>query len=219
MRAIAIVLVMLTACSLSTTGPRISRYDNPRAALIVLDMQRDFLAADGKLKVGEAQIPSLIATVNRLLDGLPGERVDVVYVANEFSPTDIIANWFRNYAAIRGTTGAKLDPRVEAGRGPTFTKSAPDAFSNSKLDAHLRQREVNHVVIVGVFATGCVKHTARGALNRGYQVTVVRDGVADRSAADVNQALATLSEDGARVLDSSAILQMPAGRDSSSSVR
>jgi nicotinamidase-related amidase len=207
-------LFLFSACSLSTSGPPIAAYDNPTTALVLLDLQKDFLAPDGKLPVAPHQVEPVLLAAEKLVEVAPDSAWEVVYVVNEFDRGDWPANSFRNHAAIRGEPGAAKDPRVPVVDVPTFAKSAPDGFSNSEFDAYLRSRSVNHLIIVGVFADGCVKHTARGALNRRYQVTVVRDGVADDSDESVADALATLESEGVRVQTSSDLakaLPLPTG--------
>jgi nicotinamidase-related amidase len=150
--------------------------------------------------------PVLLAA-RKLVEVAPDKAWEVVYVVNEFDPGDWPANSFRNHAALRGEPGAAKDPRIPVLDAPTFAKSAPDAFSNTEFDAYLRSRSVNHVIIVGVFADACVKYTARGALNRRYKVTVVRDGVAADSDESVADALATLESEGVNVHPSTDLVQ------------
>jgi nicotinamidase-related amidase len=200
-------LLVLSACSLSTSGPPIAPEGEPKTALVLLDLQKDFLAQEGRMPVASHQVEPLLSAIRRLLAVAPEREVEVVYVVNEFGPGDWPANWFRNHAAIRGQAGTAKDPRVPVVEAPTFAKSAPDAFSNSDFDAHLRALNVDHLVIAGVFAGGCVKHTARGALNRAYRVTILRDAVADTSDQRVVNALADLTADGAAIRSSSEVIQ------------
>ncbi|MDX6571527.1 MAG: hypothetical protein QOC86_683, partial [Gaiellales bacterium] len=56
-------------------------------------------------------------------------------------------------------------------------KCAYGAFDGTGLDEQLRALGVDEVVIVGQHTHICVRHSAYGALIRGYRVTVPRDGV------------------------------------------
>ena len=47
--------------------------------------------------------------------------------------------------------------------------------------AFIRQNQVDEVVIVGLDAAYCINATIQGALNRGYRVTVVPEGIATES--------------------------------------
>ncbi len=57
----------------------------------------------------------------------------------------------------------------------------PDAFYTPALDACLRENPVDRVLITGLAGAYCVNATARGALNRGYKVTLFQDGIASES--------------------------------------
>lgn len=118
----------LSGC-MATSGPPIDRDASPRRALLVLDMQRDFLEADAPLPVARDQVEPLIETTNALVAEAEAAGVEIVFVRNAFSSGDVIGNFFRDGAAIEGSAGAEIDPRVRV-RGTLVDKSAADAFSN-----------------------------------------------------------------------------------------
>lgn len=47
-----------------------------------------------------------------------------------------------------------------------------NAFTNPELNKLLQQKNCDEVQIVGVDGGGCVAHTAFGALENGYKVTI-----------------------------------------------
>jgi nicotinamidase-related amidase len=51
-------------------------------------------------------------------------------------------------------------------------------FANTNLDLQLRQHGVEHVILAGMTAIGCVEGTGRQAAEMGYSVTLVRDATA-----------------------------------------
>ncbi len=67
----------------------------------------------------------------------------------------------------------------------TFSKGFnDDPFQNSpwervQLEDRLRQRNVDTVVIAGVNASACVRTTAESAMQRGFQVVVPEEQIAD----------------------------------------
>lgn len=180
---------------------------HPDTALIVLDLQRDFLEDTGRMPIARGQVAPLIAVANAMIDAAAADRAPVVYVVNQFPRSAFVLNFFRHGAAITGSSGAEVDPRVHATDGVRFAKSEGDAFSNPALDAFLRERGVRQLVLLGVFAPRCVRATARGALRRGYGVTVVRDGVAAASDRARDTALAEMETDGATSATSAALLR------------
>src|SRR6185437_3422821 len=62
-----------------------------------------------------------------------------------------------------------------------FLKPRADAFSSDRLDTFLRSRQVNHLFLMGIGGATSIARTARGALDRGYRVTVISDGICTTS--------------------------------------
>ncbi|MAV54501.1 MAG: hypothetical protein CMJ28_00930 [Phycisphaerae bacterium] len=56
------------------------------------------------------------------------------------------------------------------------------SFSNTGLDSLLKERGIKNVVIAGVVTSVCIDSTARVAADKGYNVTVLSDCTAGRSA-------------------------------------
>jgi len=178
-------------------------------ALLLLDLQEDFLADDGRWPVCRSQVPGLIAAVNTLLKP-PAPCRDVVYVGNEFYKWDYPANWFRHRAALQGSPGCRLDDRIHVVDGRYFPKHRASAFTNPALARYLGGLETRAVVIGGVFASHCVQATCRAALRAGYRTSVLSDAVADRSDAGRDAALERMRRAGATILTSREFLQQAA---------
>jgi nicotinamidase-related amidase len=56
--------------------------------------------------------------------------------------------------------------------------SGQSGFANTDLDFQLKQRDITHVIVVGLLANTCIESTARYAMELGYHVTPVRDATA-----------------------------------------
>jgi len=185
-------ILPLFAASLFVTGTAFAAPSSEkRKALLVLDMQRDFLEAHGRLPVDQEQALNVIQSVNALLAAGARQEWLMVAVYNSYSPWDV-ENLFRNFAAVQGSAGAEFDPRVELQDLPRFAKSEPDAFSNPALGAFLRKNGAETVAIVGLFAEACVTYTALGAARSGFHPIVISDAVAsgsDESRASALEAL------------------------------
>ncbi|MEU9246035.1 cysteine hydrolase [Streptomyces sp. NPDC048385] len=53
-----------------------------------------------------------------------------------------------------------------------------DVLATTDLDIQLKRRGMEHVVLAGMIGTMCVESTARTAMERGYEVTLVKDATA-----------------------------------------
>lgn len=171
---------------------------SPRhAALVIIDMQNDFIASDGLiakegLDVSEAQklaarLPTLIATARQA-------GVFVVFVRNVYSTERnlyLSDAWLEQAARKRrggyttlpvcapGSTGGDFYGEVRPQPGdPVVTKHRFAAFYNTDLDTILRANGIRTVVLTGVVTNVCVETTAREAFIRDYYVVLVDDGTA-----------------------------------------
>ena len=93
---------------------------------------------------------------------------------------------------VGGTWGAELHPRLEVGAGSERVRkgtAGEDGYSGftvadpvtgdthpTGLDALLRQRAIERVVVLGLATDYCVKATALDAAVLGYSTSMVTDG-------------------------------------------
>ncbi|MBO9541097.1 cysteine hydrolase [bacterium] len=171
-----------------------------RTALLLLDYQLDFLSEAARLPVGRDQVEELLEASNELVRRARSEGWEVVTIGNAFRRHDVIGNLFRRGAAVAGSPGCALDPRLRAEGAAFFEKWRGSALTNPALIAHLAERQIATLVIAGVFTAGCVKATALDAARRGYQVVVPRNAVADKSKAVSDRACVFLERRGVQVI-------------------
>ncbi|MDF2720863.1 MAG: cysteine hydrolase [Paenibacillus sp.] len=176
-----------------------------KTALLILDIQKDFVGAAARMPVAPHHIEPMIDNINALAEKAKLAGIPVVYVGNEFPKTQWIANWFRRQAAVEGSDGAQLDERLHQAKDAYFSKKRGDALSNRQLRQYLKDRGIRHVIITGLFAEGCVTATARGALHRHFHVTVIHDAVAGATDSKRDAALARLNKRGVFLSSSSEI--------------
>ena len=170
-----ILLCLMSVIVVSCNTQRIADYNNPQKALVVMDMQLDFLGENPKMPI-ENQIEDLIKNANDIIEDFHSKGYEIIYIRSVFSKYDI-ANFFRNKAAVEGTTGIEIDPRIHIVSENIFDKKRSSAFSNKDFDDYLINNQVNELYILGLMAEGCVYKTAISGLNREYVVHFIENAV------------------------------------------
>lgn len=195
------VVLQLVELGEPTTGPAIDTYPHPRSALVVIDVQEDFTGPDARWPYADGD--RLVEEVNHLIVAAASRKMEVVYIRNEHTDPP----WFIKLHGMNlaGDPLTAIDSRINRVNDRVFTKSRGDAFSNPDLERHLVHNQVDHVYLVGLDAAQCVTSTARGALNRGYAVSIVRDAVITASDEPIDVILEPLRTDGATIVDGSGI--------------
>lgn len=161
---------------------------------VVVDMQRDFMAADGALPVPGAE--AIVAPVEAWLASLrPDAIAGVLFTADTHVPAVYAlsgeARQFPPHCEV-GTPGWALvvDPRAVDRAIPAYRleKSVFDMWAQAGLSlerigtgettdrddffAALRASGVDEVEVVGVAADYCVRWAVEGLVARGFRVTV-----------------------------------------------
>ncbi len=149
-----------------------------KPALILIDLQHDFLSENGRLPVGWEQANAVIVAANLLIRCFEEHRWLIIDVVSRFKRGSFIGNYLRNHAAMDGSEGAGMDARIHLHDAMGFPKSGKSAFANPYLVAYLQHKEIEGVVLCGVQAVGSIRATALDAWRSGLQVTLISNGVA-----------------------------------------
>ena len=164
--------------------------DPVRAALLVHDMQRHFLAP---FDPSAPPVPDLLANVSALLDGCRRAGVPVLYSAQPPGQDPVRRGllqevWGDGIAA--GSGGERIVDAVAPRDGePVVTKWRYSALVRTDLLARLRDAGRDQLLICGVYThIGCVA-TACHAFMEDVRSVVVADATADFSAARHRAAL------------------------------
>jgi ureidoacrylate peracid hydrolase len=164
----------------------------PKVALIIVDLQNDFLAPDGAYARGGAAseaaraLPARVVEVARAVKAGGG-----LVVASQFtlwpdaqgepmiSPHLLALRPFlRRGDFAPGSRGqanvAELAPLIDV----SVSKVAYSAFFNTQLDWVLRHAGIHTVAVCGIVTNGGVASTVRDAHMREYHTIVLSDGCA-----------------------------------------
>ena len=199
--ACSVVLLALVVSALAllsmrpTTGPRIGSYPASRTALVVVDIQEDYTGPKAKKRYRDGD--RIVEVANLLLAQAQTKGAVIVFVKNVFD--NPVMSVFTGGLNAPGSPGTEMDGRLIKVPAMTFSKGRSDAFSNPELDAYLRKSQVDRLLLVGLDGAYCVDATARGALNRGYKVTLFQQGIATESGKSMEELAQGWREAGAEV--------------------
>ena len=206
--AIGFLVSEIILISKPTHGKPIAHYEQPQKALLVIDVQEDFTGTTAKPPFPYPESEQLIETVNRITEAAYRENIPIIYIRQEMDgfPGEMLSNLIAGGIAIKGNPGTQIDKRVSVISDHIFPKHRSDAFSNPKFEAFLIKNQVNELILIGLDADGCVHATARGALNRGYTVSVVTDAVALMAKDKWEKLLKQYQEEGIRLIKSDGLI-------------
>jgi ureidoacrylate peracid hydrolase len=215
-----------------------------RTAMVVVDMQNDFASAGGMFDRAGIDIRAIQAIVGPTADVVGAAReagFPVVYLKMGFRPdlSDAGApdspTWLKHIplhagaevTAPDGTTSRILirdtwntdivDRLTPQAQDVVLYKHRYSGFHDTDLDAVLRARGVDTLIVVGATTSVCVESTVRDAMFRDYHCLVLSDCTAEPIAADAPRtnheaSLLVLELLFASITDSAALLEALASR-------
>lgn len=150
-------------------------------ALLIIDMQRDFVQPGAPLCVAGA-LPS-VPVVRRLLDEARSRGWPVFHVVREHAPDGSDAEPHRRHlfgagrgVCVAGAPGAAVVDELAPLPGErTLVKTRFSGFYRTSLEDELRGMDVATVLVAGTQYPNCVRGTAVDALYRDFRVIVVSD--------------------------------------------
>ncbi len=158
-----------------------------KTALIIVDMQNDFVRKEGKLCVPDAE--KTIPAIKRVLEKARGSGVAVVYTQDWHGRDDPEFRIWGEHARA-GTWGAEIVEELKPREDEyVVRKLRYDGFYGTSLDHILRLHNIENLVITGTVANICVLHTAGSAALRWYNVVVPVDCVSALNEFDYAAAL------------------------------
>ena len=158
-----------------------------KTAVIVVDMQNDFVKPEGKLYVPTAQ--ATVEPIRRLLERARRSGARVFYTQDTHYDDDPEYRIWGEHVRY-GTWGWQIIDELEPQPGDIVVqKTRYDGFYGTPLDDLLRVYGIEYTVIVGTVANICVLHTAASAALRWYKVVVPIDGISALNEFDLHAAL------------------------------
>jgi biuret amidohydrolase len=176
--------------------------DPARTALLIIDLQVDFLSSDGyfaRKGYDPAPLRVILPNVGALASaarqtgclviftrqGYRADRADMTSYdrwrrrrAGLDNPADPASN-----VLLRGRPGFEIVPELAVESGDVVVdKTANGAFCYTDLDSVLRVRGITHLLFTGCTTDVCVHSTLREAADRDYQCLLIEDACASGDA-------------------------------------
>jgi nicotinamidase-related amidase len=128
-----------------------------QGVLLVVDVQVGVMS-------GAWDAPRIIKNVVRAVERARAQGVPVIWVQHS------------DEELVYGSPAWQWVPELVPAEGePLIHKQYHSAFEQTELEDQLAGFGATHIVLAGVATNWCIRATAYGALDRGYDLTLVRD--------------------------------------------
>jgi nicotinamidase-related amidase len=138
-------------------------------ALVIVDIQNDYFPG-GLHQLVDPEAAA--ANARQLLGVFRQSGEPVLHIQHVWDSAD--AEFMRP-----GTFGVEIHESVSPVAGEqVIQKANPNSFLETPLEAELRAKGVEHVVVCGMMTSMCVDATVRAAVDLGFEATVAHDACA-----------------------------------------
>jgi len=154
-----------------------------KTAVVVVDMQNDFVKEGAPIEVPLAR--AMVPRVNRLLAVCRERKIPVIYIHHVIRGGDIDAGRLadhhelirNNKAIIAGTENVEIYEEIKPeAHDLLVSKPRYSAFYGTDLEAILRSKGIDTLIIAGTVTNVCCDSTTRDAFSRAYKVIFLSDG-------------------------------------------
>lgn len=176
-----------------------------KRAILVVDMLNDFVTGALKCDRGLAIVPKTA----ELLRGAREKGVPVIFCNDaHLKGIDHELKLWGDHA-IAGTKGAEVIPELElCEKDYVVPKRRYSGFFHTDLDLLLKKLGVDTVILTGLHAHMCVRHTAADAYQLGYGIVVAKDATDSFTEEDYLYGIKYLKEVyGAEITDVDSLLK------------
>lgn len=159
-----------------------------KAALIVVDLANAWTRPGHAFSCAGMDV--IIPANQALLDAFRRKGWPVVFTTTAYTniegPHSDMGRWGSKIpleTLEAGSDAVKIDDRLAPLPGElVLTKKMASAFHGTPLSAHLTAAGVDTIVVTGVTACACVRHTIEDGLAAGFRPIAVREAIGDRIA-------------------------------------
>lgn len=131
--------------------------EGSKQVLLVVDVQVGVME-------GTWQAPRIIENINTAVAKARQQRVPVIWVQHA------------DEELLQGSPEWQLVPELVPAEGEQrIYKGFNSSFEGTPLDEKLAELDAAHIVLAGAATNWCIRATAYGALDRGYDLTLLED--------------------------------------------
>lgn len=162
-------------------------------AVLVIDMQRDFVDAGAPIECAGAR--DIVPAIAALVDTARKLAIPVIYTQERHRADgiDLELSVSEPEHCLEGTPGMEIVPALAPVPGDyVVTKPRYSGFFATDLDLLLRSLRVSTLVLCGAATDVCVRATAQDAHQLNYRVIVAPECVAGTTAERHDAALANI---------------------------
>jgi nicotinamidase-related amidase len=176
-----------------------------KPALLIIDMQNDFVLDSAPLKVAQARV--VIPKIRELLVVFRAKKLPVFHILRvhraDGSDVEIIRQErFRTQPfAIEGTHGAAVVDELAPQKGEyVIPKIRMSAFIGTELDLMLRTLGVTDIIVTGIQTPNCIRTTVFDAIAYNYPVVLAKDAVGAQNDEIHNANVQDMANIGVRIM-------------------
>lgn len=142
-----------------------------KKALIIIDIQNDYFD-NGTMPLNGSD--AACENAKLLLDNFRVAALPVIYIQHVATRPD--ATFF-----LPNTKGVEIHKTIRPLKGEKIIiKNYPNSFRETDLFKHLKETQINDLVICGMMTHMCVDATTRAAKDFGFSISVVGDACATK---------------------------------------
>ena len=208
-----------------------------RRALVLIDLQNEFLAPGGNFPIDAGSKASLIQALNTLVPAFRNAGGQIIWILSEYTTVRLgtpappsgnednggaNTDWpclvegthtGKKACCQKGLFGAQLAPapsKLFRKEDTSFIKHWFSSFKETTLEEHLTSQNISHVYLGGVISNICVLATALWASNKCPNLIThfVKDAVGWRKESSHLRGIETLVKNNIAVVDTSDVLAL-----------
>lgn len=173
--------------------PYDGRLDPRSTALVVIDLQEDFLSPTGyfaRQGYDPSPLRAILPTVNRLIDAARAAGIRIIHTRQgyrgDMADMTPYEKWRRSRAGLDGTQvllrsgpGFEIVSDIEVRPEDIIVdKTCNGAFTYTDFEHVLRAQGITHLLFSGCTTDVCVHTTLREACDRNFQCLTIADACA-----------------------------------------